>query len=170
MRVRRSREKKDQNKQGHHDCQGGEDNGGMTILVVVHLHHDEHHGQADRREDQLFERKVVRVAELGVEEVITLLREVDDINHRRRARIVDVTLSGPDPKLLIARPKAFAAEPSGGKAAVVPVEVLVPDECKKVRRVQSHAEAGTGPKLEDAKVVISGGTSVSSRMSPWIMR
>ncbi len=72
-------------------------------------------------------------------------------------RIVDVTLSGPDPKLLIARPKAFAAEPSGGKAAVVPVEVLVPDECKKVRRVQSHAEAGTGPKLEEAKVVISGG-------------
>jgi len=32
-----------------------------------------------------------RAGELGVEEVITLLREVDDINHHRRGRIVDVT-------------------------------------------------------------------------------
>ncbi|TDW95612.1 MULTISPECIES: UDP-glucose/GDP-mannose dehydrogenase family protein [Kribbella] len=32
-----------------------------------------------------------RAGELGVEEVITLLREVDDINHHRRARIVDLT-------------------------------------------------------------------------------
>jgi UDPglucose 6-dehydrogenase len=34
---------------------------------------------------------MARAGELGVEEVITLLREVDDINHHRRARIVDVT-------------------------------------------------------------------------------
>ncbi|WP_432946476.1 UDP-glucose dehydrogenase family protein [Kribbella sp. CA-253562] len=34
---------------------------------------------------------MARAGELGVEEVITLLREVDDINYRRRARIVDVT-------------------------------------------------------------------------------
>jgi UDPglucose 6-dehydrogenase len=32
-----------------------------------------------------------RAGELGVEEVITLLREVDDINQHRRARIVDLT-------------------------------------------------------------------------------
>jgi len=32
-----------------------------------------------------------RAGELGVEEVITFLREVDDINQHRRARIVDVT-------------------------------------------------------------------------------
>jgi electron transfer flavoprotein alpha subunit len=72
-------------------------------------------------------------------------------------RIVDVTLSGPDPKLVIARPKSFAAEPSGGSAKVEPVEVTVPDECKRARRVESHEEEATGPKLEDAKVVISGG-------------
>ena len=34
---------------------------------------------------------MARAGELGVEEVITLLREVDDINQHRRARIVDVT-------------------------------------------------------------------------------
>jgi len=72
-------------------------------------------------------------------------------------RIVDVTLSGPDPKLIMARPKAFAAEPSGGSAKVEPVGVTVPEECKRARRVESHEEAATGPKLEDAKVVISGG-------------
>ncbi|WP_433017098.1 UDP-glucose dehydrogenase family protein [Kribbella sp. CA-294648] len=33
---------------------------------------------------------MARAGELGVEEVITLLREVDDINQHRRARIVDV--------------------------------------------------------------------------------
>ncbi|GAA1107562.1 UDP-glucose/GDP-mannose dehydrogenase family protein [Kribbella jejuensis] len=32
-----------------------------------------------------------RAGELGVEEIITLLREVDDINQHRRARIVDLT-------------------------------------------------------------------------------
>lgn len=34
---------------------------------------------------------MARAGELGVEEVITLLREVDDINQHRRGRIVDVT-------------------------------------------------------------------------------
>jgi UDPglucose 6-dehydrogenase len=34
---------------------------------------------------------MARAGELGVEEVITLLREVDDLNRHRRSRIVDVT-------------------------------------------------------------------------------
>jgi electron transfer flavoprotein alpha subunit len=72
-------------------------------------------------------------------------------------QIVDVQLSGPNPKLLIARPKAFPAEPSGGSAQVVPVQVTIPDDLKKAKRVERHEEAASGPKLEDAKVVISGG-------------
>ncbi|HMC36237.1 MAG TPA: hypothetical protein VKK30_00050, partial [Actinomycetota bacterium] len=36
-------------------------------------------------------------------------------------QIVDVQLSGPNPKLIIARPKAFAAESSGGSGKVIPV-------------------------------------------------
>jgi electron transfer flavoprotein alpha subunit len=70
---------------------------------------------------------------------------------------VDVQLSGPNPKLIIARPKAFAAEPTGGSAKVIPVEVAVPEDSQKAKRVESHEEAASGPKLEDAKVVISGG-------------
>jgi len=74
------------------------------------------------------------------------------------SQIVDITLSGPDPKLVIVRPKSFAAEPSdGGAANVVPVEVEVPEEAKRAKRVNRHEEAAAGPKMEAAKVVIAGG-------------
>ena len=72
-------------------------------------------------------------------------------------KIVDVTLSGSDPKLVIARPKSFEAEASGGTAEVVPVDVQIPDELKKAKRVERHEEEASGPKMEEAKVVISGG-------------
>jgi electron transfer flavoprotein alpha subunit len=73
------------------------------------------------------------------------------------SKIVDVTLSGPDPKLVIARPKSFEAEAAGGTAEVVPVDVQIPDELKKAKRVERHEEEASGPKMEEAKVVISGG-------------
>ena len=72
-------------------------------------------------------------------------------------RTVDVTLEGPDPKLVLVRPKSFAAEPSGGTATVSPVEVEIPEEAKRVRRVERHEEAASGPRIEDAKVIVSGG-------------
>ena len=72
-------------------------------------------------------------------------------------QIVDVTLSGPDPKLVITRAKSFEASPSGGQAEVVALTVDIPEDAKKVKRVERHEEAAAGPKLEDAKVVISGG-------------
>jgi electron transfer flavoprotein alpha subunit len=70
--------------------------------------------------------------------------------------IVDVTLEG-SPKLVLVRPKSFAAEPSGGSANVSPVEVTIPDEAKRAKRVERHEEAASGPKLEEAPVVVSGG-------------
>jgi electron transfer flavoprotein alpha subunit len=74
------------------------------------------------------------------------------------SRIVDVSLAGPDPKLVITRPKAFPAESSGGvPATVVPVQIDIPDNCKRARRVARHEEAAAGPKMEEAKVVIAGG-------------
>jgi electron transfer flavoprotein alpha subunit len=73
-------------------------------------------------------------------------------------QIVDVTLSGPNPKLVIVRPKSFEAQPSGcGQAEVVPVEVDIPDDLKKANRVERHEQAAAGPKMEEAKVVIAGG-------------
>ncbi len=74
------------------------------------------------------------------------------------SQIVDVTLQGPDPKLVLVRAKSFPAEPSGnGPAKLVPVEVTVQEDLKKARRVERHQQAAAGPKMEEAKVVIAGG-------------
>jgi electron transfer flavoprotein alpha subunit len=73
------------------------------------------------------------------------------------SRVVDVALDGPSPRLIVVRPKSFAAEPSGGTAEVVTIEVDIPEELTRARRVERHEEAASGPRLEDAKVVIAGG-------------
>ena len=72
-------------------------------------------------------------------------------------KVVDVTLSGPTPRLVVARAGAFEAEPAGGDARVVAIEVAIPDERKRVRRVGRHKEESSGPKLEEARVVVAGG-------------
>ncbi len=72
------------------------------------------------------------------------------------ALFVDCQLEG-SPKLGIVRPKSFEAQPSGGQANVVPVEVDVPEDAKKARRVEKHEEEAAGPKLDAAAVVVSGG-------------
>jgi electron transfer flavoprotein alpha subunit len=70
---------------------------------------------------------------------------------------VDVALEGPAPRLVLVRPKSFQAEPSGGTATVVPIDVDIPEDLRTARRVERHEEASSGPKLEDARVVIAGG-------------
>jgi electron transfer flavoprotein alpha subunit len=75
---------------------------------------------------------------------------------------VDVELDGPAPKLVLVRPKSFVAEAVGGTADVVPVDVDIPEALKTARRVEHHEESASGPKLEEAKVVISGGRGLQS--------
>ena len=70
---------------------------------------------------------------------------------------VDVELQGPTPRIVLVRPKSFVAEPIGGTADVVPVDVEIPGSLRTAHRVERHAETASGPKLEEAKVVISGG-------------
>ena len=72
-------------------------------------------------------------------------------------KIVDVALQGPAPRLVLVRPRALLAEPSGGTAEVVPVAVDVPEAARGARVVERHEEAASGPKLEEAKVVLAGG-------------
>lgn len=72
-------------------------------------------------------------------------------------KIVTCALEGPDPKLLVVRPKAFEPEPSGGSADIVPVELDIPDDLKKPTVGDRHEEQAAGPKLEEAKVVVAGG-------------
>ena len=73
------------------------------------------------------------------------------------SRVVDVALEGPRPHLVLVRPKSFPAQPIGGTADVRPVDVEIPDELTTARRIERHQEAASGPRLEDAKVVIAGG-------------
>jgi electron transfer flavoprotein alpha subunit len=73
------------------------------------------------------------------------------------SRVVEVALAGASPRLVLVRPKSFVAEPSGGTAEVITIEVDVPEELTRARRIERHEEAAAGPRLEEAKVVISGG-------------
>jgi electron transfer flavoprotein alpha subunit len=94
-----------------------------------------------------------------------LMSNAIDVTGTNRARtqiaggtlFVDVELDGPAPKLVLVRPKSLAAETVGGTAELVPVDVEVPDALRTARRVERHEESASGPKLEEAKVVISGG-------------
>lgn len=95
----------------------------------------------------------------------TLMANATDLLDTEHARTeilggtktVDVHLQGPSPRLVLVRPQSFAAEPSGGTAEVVEVAADVPDELKTAERVERHEEAASGPRLEDAKVVVAGG-------------
>jgi electron transfer flavoprotein alpha subunit len=73
------------------------------------------------------------------------------------SKVVDVELGGPDPKLVLVRPKSFEPSPSGGSAEVVEVPADVPQEALTAKVVERHEEETTGPKLEEAPVVIAGG-------------
>jgi electron transfer flavoprotein alpha subunit len=72
--------------------------------------------------------------------------------------LVTTTFTGPSPHLAAFRPKSFAAEPSGGAAAevvVAPVPALGAVGGANV--VAVHVEESSGPKLDEANIVVSGG-------------
>ena len=69
---------------------------------------------------------------------------------------VDVELKD-SPSIVLVRPKSFEASPSGGSANVVQVTTEISDDLKKAKRVERHEETASGPKLDQAPVVISGG-------------
>ena len=71
---------------------------------------------------------------------------------------VRAKFTGEGPGIVIVRAKSFAAETSGGPPAAV-VAAPAGDTGARGRAViaVSHVEERTGPKLEDASVVVSGG-------------
>lgn len=94
----------------------------------------------------------------------TLVGNVIDLPAANSARtaifggsvFVDTELKGA-PAIALVRPKSFVAEAAGGEATVIPVEVSISEDAKKAKRLERHEEQASGPKLEEAPVVISGG-------------
>jgi electron transfer flavoprotein alpha subunit len=72
--------------------------------------------------------------------------------------LVTTTFTGLGPYLAAFRPKSFAPEP-GGAAAAELVEAPVPDlgVTGAAKVVATHVEETTGPKLDEADVVVAGG-------------
>jgi electron transfer flavoprotein alpha subunit len=71
---------------------------------------------------------------------------------------VSATFTSSGPGIIVIRAKSFPAEPAGGASASV--LSAAPGELGSTAGatiVTSHVEESTGPKLEDATVVVSGG-------------
>ena len=73
-------------------------------------------------------------------------------------QVVRARFTGDGPGIIVVRAKSFAAEPAGGApAAVVAAPSGDVGAVGTARIVSSHVEERTGPQLEDATVVVSGG-------------
>ena len=72
--------------------------------------------------------------------------------------LVATAFSGPGPYLVSFRPKSFVAESASGGAPEV-VAATIPDlgTLGGARVVATHTEQTTGPKLDEAAIVVSGG-------------
>jgi electron transfer flavoprotein alpha subunit len=72
--------------------------------------------------------------------------------------LVTTAFTGAAPYLAVFRPKSFAAEEGGGGAAEV-VSIDIPDlgATGAARVTAVHVEESTGPKLDEAAIVVSGG-------------
>lgn len=74
---------------------------------------------------------------------------------------VTTRFAGGAPAIVITRPKTFPAEPSGGAApAVTALELPDVGHAGSVEVLSQHAETSSGPDLEAAAVVVSGGRGI----------
>jgi electron transfer flavoprotein alpha subunit len=72
-------------------------------------------------------------------------------------QVVEVELEGPSPTIVLLRPKSIVAEAVGGQTEIDEFATDLPDEVKGARVIERHEEQTSGPRLEDAKVVVAGG-------------
>jgi electron transfer flavoprotein alpha subunit len=78
--------------------------------------------------------------------------------------LVDCTLSSDAPHLIAIRPKSFAAEPAGGSAAAISaVGAVDAGRAAEAKVLEVFEEEQTGPKLEEAQVVVSGGRGIGAQ-------
>ncbi len=107
-------------------------------------------------------RLSVRLDAPVITNVVGLSAEGDDVRSQHGlfggAQVATARFTGARPGIFVVRAKSFAAEASGGGPAQVtaaPVPELGATNGAKV--IARHAEERTGPKLDEAEVVVSGG-------------
>jgi electron transfer flavoprotein alpha subunit len=79
-------------------------------------------------------------------------------------QIVRARFTGEAPGIYVVRAKSFSAEPAGGSPAEVvaaPPGDVGPTGVARI--VQRHVEEATGPKLDEAPIVVSGGRGLGSQ-------
>jgi len=77
--------------------------------------------------------------------------------------LVKAAFRSEPPHLAIFRPKSFAAEEGGGQTPeVVAVEVPDTGAARQSTVLERHVEEHTGPKLDEAAVVVSGGRGLGA--------
>jgi electron transfer flavoprotein alpha subunit len=78
--------------------------------------------------------------------------------------LIDCSLSSAAPHLIAIRPKSFAAESAGGGAAAVNDHGAVDaGRAAEAKVLEVFEEEQTGPKLEEAEIVVSGGRGIGSQ-------
>ncbi len=80
------------------------------------------------------------------------------------SQILSARFTGEGPQIFVVRAKSFAAEPSGGAPAAV-VASPAPDTgaTNGAKILARHVEERTGPKLDEANVVVSGGRGLGDK-------
>lgn len=80
------------------------------------------------------------------------------------SQVLRARFTGEGPGIYVIRAKSFAAEPAdgAGTAAVVPLEPPKAPGTDTATIGARHAEARSGPKLDDAQVVVSGGRGLGA--------
>jgi electron transfer flavoprotein alpha subunit len=80
------------------------------------------------------------------------------------SEMASARFTGVGPGIYVVRAKSFTAEPSGGAPAAV-VSTPAPDTgaTGAARIVAHHVEERTGPKLDEADVVVSGGRGLGEK-------
>jgi electron transfer flavoprotein alpha subunit len=76
-------------------------------------------------------------------------------------KLVKTKFTATGPHIALFRPKSFVAEESGGGAA--PVESLEVTDAGAAKITNRHVEEATGPKLDEAAVVVSGGRGLGEK-------
>jgi electron transfer flavoprotein alpha subunit len=99
--------------------------------------------------------------------VVGLTTDGDEVRSQHSlfggTRVATARFTGGRPWIFVVRAKSFAAEPGDGAAPqVVPAPVPDVGATGTARVLARHAEERTGPKLDEADVVVSGGRGLGA--------